>query len=82
MLSVLGAIALSKDGATLVAISEKTGLDRKTASDLIQQAAEQAGVVISKDGSIYRMVDIGRTFKLVGLKAAIEGCFGLDQMEC
>ncbi len=62
MLMVLGAIA-AQPGITLVEIEKATGLARKTAFSLIEQAIEQAGVQIEKRGSGYRMRAFGPVFK-------------------
>lgn len=72
MLVVLGAIEES-DGATLVQIAARTGLDNKTVSDLIVKAQEQADVNIDKSGATYRITSIGPVFKKSGLAMALSG---------
>jgi hypothetical protein len=72
MLVVLGAIH-EADGATLVQIVARTGLDKKTVSDLIAKAQDQAGVQIEKVGAKYNILNIGPVFKLSGCKMALTG---------
>jgi len=52
MLAVLGAID-ELDIATLVRIAERTGLDKKTIINLIEQARTQAGVTVDKNEAVY-----------------------------
>ncbi len=80
MLAVLGALTSSKDGATLVQIAERTGLDKKTVTDLIRQAREQAGAEVDKAGPIYRLVDPGPVLKVNGLKMALTGALNPPKM--
>lgn len=72
MLVVLAAID-SMPVATLVKIVARTGLDKKTVFNLIQQAAEQAHVSIQKAGPIYSISDWGPVFKKAGAKMALTG---------
>ncbi|WP_233177135.1 hypothetical protein [Ralstonia sp. ASV6] len=72
MLAVLAAIDIIKD-ATLVAIVARTGVDRKSVTQLVQQAVEQAGVRIEKCGAVYRLADWGPVFKRSGARKALEG---------
>ncbi|WP_430446306.1 MAG: MarR family transcriptional regulator [Pseudomonas piscis] len=72
MLMVLGAIEAIPD-ATLVKIASKTGLDKKTVSNLIQHAAEQAHVAIEKNGPVYSVTDWGPVIKKAGAKMALTG---------
>jgi len=72
MLSVLAAIDAIPD-ATLVKLVEKTGIDKKTVSNLIIQAGEQAGVQISKTGPIYKLEDWGPIIKRAGAKMVLAG---------
>jgi len=72
MLVVLGAIS-EAGGATLVQIVARTGLDKKTVSDLIIKAQDQASVQIEKVGSKYNILNIGPVFKLAGCKMALTG---------
>ena len=72
MLAVLGAIdALSE--ATLLKIADRTGLDKKTVTQLIQQASAQAHVHIKKTGPVYTIVDWGPVIKRTGAKQALSG---------
>ena len=72
MLSVLAAIDTLQN-PTLVRISERTGIDKKSVSRLILQAGEQAGVVISKTGPSYRVDDWGVVIKRSGAKLVLHG---------
>ena len=72
MLVVLGAIH-EGDGATLVQIVARTGLDNKTVSDLITKAQEQAVVQIVKAEAKYTITDLGPVFKVAGCKLALTG---------
>lgn len=72
MLMVLGAIQ-EAGGATLVQIVARTGLDKKTVSDLILKAQEQAGVSVVKTGSKYSIENFGPVLKIIGCKLALTG---------
>lgn len=72
MLLVLGAIDAMPD-ATLVKIVARTGLDKKTVSNLIQHAAEQAHVCIVKKGPVYAITEWGPVIKKTGAKLALTG---------
>ncbi|MBU0521655.1 MULTISPECIES: hypothetical protein [Pseudomonas] len=72
MLSVLAAIDAIPD-ATLVKLVERTGIDKKTVSNLIIQAGEQAGVQISKTGPVYTLEDWGPIIKRAGAKMVLAG---------
>jgi DNA-binding IclR family transcriptional regulator len=71
MLVVLAAIAELRPRATVVRIALRTGLDRHTVSGLIDQAIEQAGVKIAKNGSSYRITAWGLVIRRDGAKAAL-----------
>lgn len=73
MLVVIAAIAERKDGATLVQIAARTGLDNKTVTNLIRQAGEQAAVKIEKAGAVYVLRDIGPVFKKSGVNLSLTG---------
>jgi DNA-binding IclR family transcriptional regulator len=73
MLAVLGAIQGAQDGITLVQIAKRTGLSNKTVLDLMDQAAEQAAVTISKTGVRYSIADLGPVFKRAGVNLALRG---------
>ncbi|MFA5627452.1 MAG: helix-turn-helix domain-containing protein [Thiohalomonadaceae bacterium] len=79
MLLVLGAIDAIPD-ATLVKIAARTGLDKKTVSNLIQQAVEQARVVIEKYGPVYAITDWGPVIKKAGTKMALTGALNAPSM--
>ncbi|WP_218187373.1 MULTISPECIES: hypothetical protein [unclassified Pseudomonas] len=79
MLLVLGAID-AMSNATLVGIAAKTGLDKKTASNLIRVAAEQAHVQIQKCGSSYAITDWGPVIKRNGAKMALTGALNAPNM--
>ena len=72
MLMVLGAIVEAK-GATIVQLAARTGLDKKTVSDLIGKAVEQAGVEIEKTGAKYRITNLGPVFKKAGVNLSLTG---------
>lgn len=71
MLVVLAAIAELRRRATVLRIAERTGLDRHTVMSLIDQAREQAGVDIAKDGPLYRIISWGTVIRRNGAKAAL-----------
>lgn len=75
MLSVLAAID-SLSSATLVGIAELTGIDKKTVTNLIKQAREQAGLVINKDGPEYFIADWGPVIKRTGARKCLVGEVG------
>lgn len=77
-LMVLGAIQ-EAGGATLVQLVNRTGLDKKTISDLIAKAQEQAGVQVVKDGSRYIIESLGPVFKASGCKMALTGALNALQ---
>ncbi|MCY0914028.1 hypothetical protein OTB17_20390 [Massilia sp. H27-R4] len=70
MLSVLAAIGSLQD-ATLVKIVAKTKVDKKTVTNLIEQAREQAGVRIVKTGPVYVIEDWGPVIKKAGAKMCL-----------
>lgn len=72
MLAVLGAIQEAGD-ATLVQIVARTGVDKKTVSDLIVKAQEQAGVRVTKVGAKYSIENFGPVLKVSGCKLALTG---------
>lgn len=72
MLSVLAAIDSVKP-ATLVKLAERTGLDKKTVTNLIEQARVQAGVVVAKNGSAYSIEDWGPVIKEEGAQMCLTG---------
>ncbi len=79
MLLVLGAIDATPN-ATLVGIVARTGLDKKTASNLIKVAAEQAHVQIEKSGPYYAITDWGPVIKKGGAKMALTGALNAPNM--
>lgn len=79
MLLVLGAIDATQE-ATLVKIVARTGLDKKTVSNLIQHAAEQAHVCIEKSGPVYAITDWGPVIKKAGAKMALTGALNAPNM--
>ena len=70
MLSVLAAID-TLSPATLVRLSARTGIDKKTVTHLIEAARIQAGVVIEKDGPVYTLRDWGPVLKKTGAKMCL-----------
>jgi hypothetical protein len=79
MLSVLAAIDSIPD-ATLVKVVAKTGLDKKTVTNLITQAREQAGVEIIKSGPAYTLESWGPIIKRTGAKMVLTGAFKAPTM--
>lgn len=65
MMVVLGAIA-SLSPVTLVKLAERTGIDKKSLTRVIDRAREQAGVVITKNGPTYQIDDWGPILKEEG----------------
>lgn len=80
MLLVLGAID-SIPEATLVKIVARTGLDKKTVTNLIQHATEQARVCIEKTGSVYAITSWGPVIKSAGAKMALTGALNAPRIE-
>ena len=72
MLAVLAAID-ANDGATLLRIVERTGIDKRSVTHLIEKACLQAGVQIAKDGATYRVEHWGPVIKRAGAKLALVG---------
>lgn len=79
MLSVLGAID-ELDVATLVRIAERTGLDKKTIINLIDQARIQAGVEIEKNGAVYSIKQWGPIIKQEGALMGLRGALNAPRM--
>jgi hypothetical protein len=80
MLCVLAAIDSTRN-ATLVRLSEKLGLDRHTIGHLIEDAIEQAGVSIEKEGTAYRIVNWGPVIKKTGAKRALTCALSAQNIE-
>ena len=80
MLSVLGAIDTLQN-ATLVRIAEMTGIDKKTITNLIEQAREHAGVKIEKSGPIYTVTDWGPVIKKTGAKMSLTGALNTPRID-
>lgn len=81
MLSVLAAID-SLDNPTLVRIVERTGIDKKTVTHLIEQARVQAGVEIEKNGPVYQLINWGAVIKKEGAKKALTGALNTPYTAC
>jgi hypothetical protein len=79
MLAVLAAID-SMEPATLVKLAERTGIDKKTVSNLIEQAREQAGVMVSKNGPAYTIEDWGPVIKKNGAKMSLTGALNAPKI--
>ena len=75
LLAVLAAIHEIPD-ATLVKVVARTGIDKKSVTFLMEQAVYEAGVVIEKDGSVYRIADWGAIAE-PGATKALLGTLGL-----
>lgn len=78
MLSVLGAIDELKV-ATLVRIAERTGLDKKTIINLIDQARTQAGLEIDKNEAAYSIRAWGPVIKREGALNSLRGALNAVQ---
>lgn len=79
MLAVLAAIdALAP--ATLVKLAERTGIDKKTVTNLIEQAREQAGVVVVKTGAQYSIEERGPIIKKAGARMCLTGALNAPAM--
>lgn len=72
MLCVLAAIDLLGERAGLHKISMIAKLDRRTTQTQINQACEQAGVVIDKSEAGYRIVDWGPIIKASGARKVLD----------
>jgi hypothetical protein len=79
MLSVLAAIDVLGDDATVVRISARSGVDRKTVTASIAAARLQAGVEIEiridagvKNGTAYRIASWGPVLKKKGAFMALQ----------
>lgn len=72
MLAVLAAIDLIPD-ASLVKIAARTGLDKKTVTHLVEQAREQAGVIVTKTGPVYALESWGPVIQRSGALQALQG---------
>ncbi len=70
-LMVLAAVE-AEPGITITRIATQTGLARKTVQDLIEQAVEQAAVVIVKRGSGYSLSGWGPVFKAAGARLVLQ----------
>ena len=75
LLAVVSAID-STSRATLVRVAERTGIDKKTVTYLIEKARAQAGIVIAKVGSQYLIEDWGPVIKRASAKLALTGELG------
>lgn len=71
MLAVLGAIDAGHD--TLVQIASVTGIDKRSVTHLIGQAADQARVKITKVGPTYLINGWGPFLRQDGAKKALQG---------
>ncbi|RSZ57475.1 hypothetical protein HF313_11405 [Massilia atriviolacea] len=79
MLSVLAAID-SLDSATLVKLAERTGIDKKTVTSLIEQARTQAGVIVAKNGPVYIIQEWGPVIKKNGARMCLEGALNAPKI--
>lgn len=80
MLVVLGVIG-ALERPTLVSVANWTGLDKKTVSRLIDQAVTQAGVVVEKEGPVYRITAWGPLLREKGVQHAMHGQLGAPSPE-
>jgi hypothetical protein len=72
MLAVLAAID-TLESATLVRLADRTGIDKKTVTNLIEQARAQAGVVVAKTGPVYTITEWGPVIKKTGARMCLTG---------
>lgn len=72
MLVVLAAID-ELESATLVKLAERTRIDKKTITNLIEQAREQAGVIVAKNGAVYSIEEWGPVIKKRGANMCLTG---------
>lgn len=79
MLVVLAAID-SVSPASLVRIAERTGIDKKTVTNLIEQARTQAGVSITKNGPVYQIDDWGPIIKEEGALMCLQGALNAPKL--
>jgi hypothetical protein len=79
MLTVLAAID-SLESATLVKLAERTGIDKKTVTNLIDQARTQAGVLIEKNGAVYSIQEWGPVIKKNGARMCLTGALNAPKM--
>lgn len=75
MLAVLGAID-TLERPTLVTVSARTSLHKKTVASLIDQAVAQAAVEVVKEGPVYRIAGWGPVLKKRGARLALSGHLG------
>jgi hypothetical protein len=80
MLVVLAAID-KPGGATLVQIAAKTGVDKKTVTRLVEQAGQQADVLIKKKGPVYSIAAWGPLFRRSGTKLVLTGALGAPTID-
>lgn len=78
MLAVLAAIDLIPD-ASLVKIAVRTGLDKKTVTHLVEQAREQAGVIVTKTGPVYALESWGPVIQRSGALQALRGALAVPE---
>lgn len=79
ILCVLAVIGAKADGARMIEIVDATGLDKRTAADMIQKAEQQLGVVFSERAtrlSAWRIVDWGPLVNQDGVRLAAKGKLG------
>lgn len=81
MLLILAVLHQSESGVTLVNLANRTGLSKKTVTDLIASAGEQAAVEIEKIGPVYHLKNIGPVFKIDGAKKALQGALNAPTIE-
>lgn len=60
-------------GVSLLALTEATGLDKKTVFSSIRIATVQAGVQIEQEGPLYRLMSWGPALVQEGAELALRG---------
>ena len=70
------ALAIAEDErATLTTLSARTGHHKQTIQDDIEKLREQLGLVIEKDGPVYRLISWGPVVKHTNLRKFLLGQF-------
>ncbi|SEI14804.1 helix-turn-helix domain-containing protein [Paraburkholderia hospita] len=70
------ALAIAEDDrATLTTLSARTGHHKQTIQDDVEKLREQLGLVIEKDGPVYRLISWGPVVKHAHLRKFLLGQF-------
>jgi hypothetical protein len=74
LLALALAIA-DEDRATLTTLSGRTGHHKQTIQDDVEKLRVQLGIIIEKDGPVYRLASWGPVIKQTGLRKFLRGQF-------